>query len=126
MLKYLFIFLIAWLIGAGVGYYFGYDLGFEKAKGSDSTAIISFADCVRAGYPVMESYPEQCRTPDGRTFVRDVVTPPLPPEDPIEGGEGYCPLDAKVCADGSTVERVPPNCEFRPCPEDAFPGRVTY
>jgi len=31
--------------------------------------VHSFGDCVRAGYPVMESYPRQCRTPDGRTFA---------------------------------------------------------
>lgn len=32
--------------------------------------IRNFEDCAAAGYPVMESYPEQCRTPDGRLFVR--------------------------------------------------------
>jgi hypothetical protein len=31
--------------------------------------IDSFEECAAAGYPVMESYPRQCRTPDGRTFV---------------------------------------------------------
>lgn len=31
--------------------------------------ISSFEECVAAGYPVMESYPEQCKTPDGRTFT---------------------------------------------------------
>ncbi|MBD3210577.1 hypothetical protein GF318_04315 [Candidatus Micrarchaeota archaeon] len=30
--------------------------------------ITSFEECVQAGYPVMESYPRQCRTPDGKTF----------------------------------------------------------
>lgn len=34
--------------------------------------INSFTDCKNAGYPIMESYPEQCRTPDGRTFVNNV------------------------------------------------------
>ncbi len=33
--------------------------------------IDSFEDCAAAGYPIMESYPEQCRTPDGRNFTRD-------------------------------------------------------
>ncbi|MEW6723053.1 MAG: hypothetical protein AB1324_07355, partial [Candidatus Micrarchaeota archaeon] len=33
--------------------------------------INSFDDCVDAGYPVMESYPRQCRTPDGRTFISE-------------------------------------------------------
>lgn len=31
--------------------------------------INSFEDCVNAGNPVMESYPPQCRTQDGRTFT---------------------------------------------------------
>lgn len=34
--------------------------------------ITSFEECAAAGYPVMESYPEQCRTPDGRNFVREI------------------------------------------------------
>ena len=34
--------------------------------------IASFEDCVKAGYPVMDSYPEQCQTPDGRVFTKDV------------------------------------------------------
>jgi eight-cysteine-cluster-containing protein len=35
-------------------------------------AIDSFEDCAAAGYPIMESYPEQCATPDGRVFVRQL------------------------------------------------------
>lgn len=31
--------------------------------------VNSFEDCARAGNPIMESHPPQCRTPDGRTFV---------------------------------------------------------
>lgn len=31
--------------------------------------IIDFEGCAAAGYPVLESYPRQCRTPDGRTFI---------------------------------------------------------
>lgn len=33
-----------------------------------TTAINSFDDCAKK-YPVLESFPEQCRTPDGRLFV---------------------------------------------------------
>jgi len=29
-----------------------------------------------------------------------------------------CTADAKLCPDGSAVGRVPPNCEFAPCPEN--------
>ncbi len=32
-------------------------------------SIDSFEDCAAAGNPVMESYPRQCRTPDGQHFT---------------------------------------------------------
>lgn len=31
--------------------------------------ISSFEECKNAGYPIMESYPEQCKTSDGRNFI---------------------------------------------------------
>ncbi len=35
-------------------------------------AIADFDSCVSAGYPILESYPEQCRVPGGKTFTRDI------------------------------------------------------
>lgn len=36
---------------------------------------------------------------------------------PAETPQGVaCTMDAKVCPDGSAVGRVPPSCEFAPCP----------
>lgn len=35
-----------------------------------SPPINSFQSCADAGYPIMESYPEKCRTPDGLTFTK--------------------------------------------------------
>ncbi len=40
---------------------------------SDVT-ISNFSECVAAGYPILESYPRQCREAGGRFFV-EVVTP---------------------------------------------------
>lgn len=34
--------------------------------------VLSFEDCAAAGYPVMESYPRQCKTPDGRTYTEEL------------------------------------------------------
>jgi len=31
--------------------------------------IQSFEQCIAAGYPVLESYPRQCKTPDGKSFT---------------------------------------------------------
>jgi len=36
------------------------------------TDINNFEECISAGYPVMESYPRQCKTPDGKTFTEDI------------------------------------------------------
>lgn len=33
------------------------------------------------------------------------------------GEQTFCTADAKLCPDGSGVGRIPPNCEFAPCPE---------
>lgn len=40
--------------------------------------VTDFISCAENGFPVMESYPRQCATPDGRTFV-EVLT-----EDDVE------------------------------------------
>jgi len=34
--------------------------------------INNFQDCADNGFPIMESYPRQCRTPDGRNFVEEI------------------------------------------------------
>jgi len=54
--------------------------------------INSFETCSQAGFPILESYPEQCRTPDGRNFVRELtdeekekIAPP-----PIDGCKNLC------------------------------------
>lgn len=48
---------------------------------TNSTAtgeIQSFDDCAAAGFPVMESYPRQCRTDEGKHFVEDAAPPRSP------------------------------------------------
>lgn len=43
----------------------------ESTSTSTTPVVMSFNDCANAGYPVMESYPRQCRTPDGRLFAEE-------------------------------------------------------
>ncbi len=66
--------IIAFIIVIAVAYmYFG------NSERNVST-ITNFQECTDAGYPIMESYPEQCATPDGRTFINDAsrIPPPKP------------------------------------------------
>lgn len=61
----------------GLGVIFGGFLFFyKKASSPVLSDIKSFEDCSDAGYAVMESYPRQCKTPDGRTFAEE-ITPPI-------------------------------------------------
>lgn len=44
------------------------------AQSNDSEPpVTSFKECVDRGYPVQESYPERCSTPDGRSFTRPLT-----------------------------------------------------
>lgn len=38
-----------------------------------TSPVTSFKDCIATGYPVMESYPRQCRGPGGQIFVEDIL-----------------------------------------------------
>lgn len=35
--------------------------------------ITDFESCAKAGYPIMESFPERCTTPDEKTFTRELT-----------------------------------------------------
>ncbi len=49
----------------------------------------------------------------GGYFIFQKPAFPQPVQQPTPKG---CPEDAKVCPDGTVVGRVPPDCEFEPCP----------
>lgn len=46
----------------------------EQAVVVNDSEIKSFANCA-AVYPVMESYPRQCKTKDGRTYAEELPAP---------------------------------------------------
>lgn len=49
-------------------------------NGNADKSINSYKDCVDAGYPILESYPEQCSTPDGKRFTNPDAKIILPNE----------------------------------------------
>lgn len=53
---------MALLAVAGVAYWWG----------NLAEKVTTFAECAEAGYPVIESYPRQCKTPNGKTFKEDI------------------------------------------------------
>ncbi len=75
------------------------------AKQQRILSITSFAECKAAGYPIMESYPEQCATPDGRTFVNDT-------EQIVASGCQVGGCSAQLC--GEVGEDLVSDCMYRP------------
>jgi len=44
----------------------------QITKEPSQSSITNFEECIAAGNPAMESYPRQCRTPDGKHFVESI------------------------------------------------------
>jgi hypothetical protein len=49
-----------------------FDIG--RRQPESYVSIMNFEECSKAGYPILESYPPQCKTPDGRTFTQAVAS----------------------------------------------------
>lgn len=43
------------------------------AKRERMYLISTFTECIEGGYPILESYPRQCATPDGRVFTETLA-----------------------------------------------------
>ncbi|HEX9679007.1 MAG TPA: hypothetical protein VGA08_00060 [Candidatus Saccharimonadales bacterium] len=57
---------------AWVWFALGDDANTNQDTNQATATISSYEDCVDAGYPVAESYPEQCSVPGGETFTREL------------------------------------------------------
>lgn len=73
--------------------------------------VNSFEECADAGYPVMESFPEQCRAPDGRSFTKE-----YPPE--VLYNLGATSSDSERDEEAGKVERLPEDLH----PSDPLPS----
>lgn len=70
--------------------------------------ISSFEECAAAGYAVRRSFPAQCMTPDGRTFIQgsDAISVP-------DAGQQELTVCKNLCGDGQCQEIV---CMAVGCP----------
>lgn len=93
------------------------------AKQQRVISIGSFEECALAGYPIMESYPERCATPDGRTFVNEKQQP-VTSNDGTETGVGAglglsangCAVagcSGQLCVSAKEAGDIVTTCEYR-------------
>ncbi len=82
-------------------------------KQQKSLAITNFDECAAAGYPIMESYPERCRTADGRTFVNPNQVAPRAPATPVAGGCIVGGCSGQLCVSADEAGNMVTTCEYR-------------
>lgn len=78
--------------------------------------ITNFDECVAAGNPVMESYPEQCRTADGRLFVnaaQQAGTFPAQGEGMVFNGCAVAGCGQQLCVSAQEAATIVTTCEYR-------------
>jgi len=66
-MKKIIYFLIILVVLVGVVWY-----GFFRAEKLSAPTILSFEDCVKAGYTIINGTHRQCKTPDGRTYAEEI------------------------------------------------------
>jgi len=82
-----------------------------RSPRADTAVITNFEDCVAAGYPILESYPRQCKTPDGKTFVEDIGKAKGAVSDRALDGCYIGGCSQQICSDEPDVVST---CEYRP------------
>ena len=74
----------------------------NQGNNNQTATVTDFDSCVAAGYPVMESYPPQCTTPDGKHFIQPIVeAAEVVVESPVRGQIVTSPLTVKGVARGT-------------------------
>jgi len=81
------------------------------AQGNQATTINNFDECIAAGYPIMESYPEQCAVPGGPSFTN-------PRQNIDEGGITFngCAVagcSGQLCVSADEAGGIITTCEYR-------------
>lgn len=103
--------LVAIAVAVGGGFYLNSLLKEQK--------ITDFESCARAGYPVMESYPRQCKTPSGKSFTEKVSEQDQKKVQPPVNG-GFCIQVITPAKDPKTGQ-----CKEFPTPCDVPEGWET-
>jgi len=113
-------FVVVLAIVAGLFFAFSANRGQQQLL-----SITNFEQCAEAGYPVMparrslgaggESYPRQCRTPDGRNFTEDIsdVSDTQPDGGISFNGCVVAGCSGQLCVSAEEASEIVTTCEFR-------------
>src|SRR3990167_3236644 len=88
----------------------------QNSKQERLYTITNFDECVAAGYPIMESDPPQCATPDGRIFISGSQVHLLPPVSSENGNSTICVVagcSGQLCVSAEEAGDIVTTCEYR-------------
>ena len=89
-----------------------YSMAPRMSASLPAPVITNFEECAAAGNPVMESYPAQCRTADGRLFVQEI-----PPQTDSGGmnfnGCAVAGCSGQLCVSADEAANMVTTCEYR-------------
>ncbi len=108
--------IIGLLILAGILAFFGvwiYSVAPKMQASMPSLVITNFAECAQAGNAVMESYPRQCRSADGRLFVEEVLAPLPSDGGMVFNGCATAGCSGQLCVSADEAADMVTTCEFR-------------
>lgn len=126
-------------LGAMISYSFGFDAGLRQNVSPSTDVypdkVTNFDDCVLAGYPVLESYPRQCRDSQTGILYIENLDQPQPPDTNVTSSPALPPVSSpttinpedfarkdgcmiggcsgQLCGDVSDIEGLVTTCEFR-------------
>lgn len=78
-----------------------------------SPVVTNFEECVAAGNAVMESYPRQCRSKDGRLFIEEIHDTPTSNDGIVANGCAVAGCSQQLCVPAIEADNIITTCEFR-------------
>jgi hypothetical protein len=94
------------VVALGVVLYLAPKKDNPPATGTNNAVVTDYATCVSAGFPIAQTSPETCSTPDGRTFT-DASTPAQTNEAQI-----ITPVTADIVTSPMTIKAKIPGSWF--------------
>jgi len=86
-----------------------------RIQPAPAPVIANFEECAAAGNPIMESYPRQCRTEDGRLFVEEISDAPIS-NDGLGLQANGCAVagcSGQLCVSADEAGTIVTTCEYR-------------
>ena len=104
--------MVVWIIvGAVVLAALGLWLYWSQKPSAETPLFVSnFEECAAAGYSVMESYPRQCRAPDGTLYTEETGNDDGEVKAVATGGCFIGGCSSQICSD---VPDAVSTCEYR-------------